>query len=232
MSPGGTEGQPELWLGSRRSVARSRPPTPKLRTSPYWGVYPEDIPSRTVELIEAHPLDVPTIVAVVHNAWDSLFQSSIGAGFKIGLHIFPEPQSMGLLLHELIPLEFEREMQGGWCASRSKAEKDLVCLANDAYSCEIKTSSSPNQIFANRSYGMQNDSTAKKVKDGYYIAVNFSKFPPIEERPSVQIAPPLNLIRFGWLDHTDWQSQGRETGQQANLSPVTENEQLLVLWSR
>jgi hypothetical protein len=43
----------------------------------------------------------------------------------------------------------------------------------------------------------------------------------------VQIRPPIRVIRFGWLDHTDWRAQSSETGQQSSLPAAVENNQLL-----
>ena len=93
-------------------------------------------------------------------------------------------------------------------------------------SIEIKTSSSKSQIFANRSYGQQNDSPGKKDKSGYYLAVNFESW-----KDSIG-QPEIRLIRFGWLDHVDWYSQEQASGQQASLPPVVENLQLLIAYDQ
>jgi hypothetical protein len=76
------------------------------------------------------------------------------------------------------------------------------------YSIEIKTSGQLGlKIFGNRSYGksVENPDLAKKEKSGYYITVNF--YDRI-----------INLIRFGWIDHSDWKAQSSESGQSAGLS--------------
>lgn len=44
----------------------------------------------------------------------------------------------------------------------------------------------------------------KKEKSGYYITVNFYQ-------------KCLILLRFGWIDHSDWKAQKSETGQAAGL---------------
>ena len=48
-------------------------------------------------------------------------------------------------------------------STSSAHEKDLVCLENDYFSTEVKTSSNKNQIFGNRSYAQESISD-KKVK--------------------------------------------------------------------
>lgn len=76
-------------------------------TSPYADCRSEAaILARTKEIISAHPLKAAELVEVVTRAWSDIFDSSFGPkGFKIGKDIFPKPQIMGFLLHELIPLE-------------------------------------------------------------------------------------------------------------------------------
>ena len=180
--------------------------------------------AKTRELIAAHPADLDDLVNVVLNSWASIFESSLGSGFKIGTHIFPAPQILGFLIHELVPLELERKDPGAWRRDSRASEKDLVFLADKRMSIEIKTSSSKNQIFANRSYGQQNNSREKKAKSGYYLAVNFEKWDDSNGHPMIR------LIRFGWLDHTDWHSQKEESGQQSYLPPIVENLQLLTIY--
>src|SRR5437667_261612 len=75
-------------------------------------------------------------------------------------------------------------------------------------------------IFANRSYA-QAPSDSKKSKSGYYLAVNFEQFSESVSQPKIR------MVRFGWLDHSDWIGQRAETGQQARLNPATESLKLL-----
>lgn len=217
-------------LGRRIVTARSRIPRAKTETSPYYGRPEADWESVTRELLEEHPLSAPEVVAIVRDAWDRIFLSSFGQGVLIGQHIFPKPQIMGFLFHELIPFALEGAKPAEWRAERNAADKDVVFRSDDRYSIEIKTSAHARQIFANRSYGQEAVSEGKKVKDGYYFAVNFHPWPLIEVKPTKkQIRPALRLIRFGWLDHTDWVAQTAATGQQASLPPIIENRQLLIL---
>ena len=209
--------------GRRRVTERSRQPREKPSGSPYFGLDQSAWAAKTLELIEAHPARLDDLVAIVLSSWSSIFESSLGSGFRIGTHIFPRPQILGFLLHELIPLEFEYRFPGMWHRDTEVGDKDLVHVADHTMSIEIKTSSSPSQIFANRSYGQQNPSPGKKDKSGYYLAVNFEHWNDTDGLPKVR------LIRFGWLDHSDWRSQREASGQQASLPPVVENLQLLTI---
>jgi hypothetical protein len=180
--------------------------------SPYQNVAPDKWASVTDKLISQHPLKPKEIVDVVLEAWRSIFTSAIGShGFKIGKDIFPKPQIMGALLHELIPLEIAARYPKKWRGEAAANDKDVVYVPNDIFSIELKTSSHRAQIFGNRSYAQEalND---KKSKSGYYLAVNFEKFSP------QNCEPEITLVRFGWLDHADWIGQSAATGQQSRLT--------------
>lgn len=177
----------------------------------------------TQNLLHNYPLDKDTMVEVTLSVWDDIFRSGIGQKkFKIGKHIFPSPQIMGFFLHELIPLKIHSKYPKIWIKDKEVSEKDLVYVPDIKYSMEIKTSSHPNKIFGNRSYAQPSDNP-KKDKSGYYLAINFEKF-------SGKTKPKIRLIRFGWLDHTDWIAQKAPTGQQAHLTPEADKFKLLVLY--
>lgn len=74
------------------------------------------------------------------------------------------------------------------------------------------------KVFGNRSYGqvLANAGAAKKDKSGYYITVNF-------------FGQSLTLLRFGWIDSTDWQAQASATGQMAGLSAEVYNYKLVPI---
>ncbi len=190
--------------------------------SPYEGLSIPEWEKRTRELIAEHPLDPNEIHKVVLHVWDSIFASQIGSKpFQIGVDIFPRPQIMAFLLHELIALEFGFRYPNEWRGDEMASEKDLVYIPNEGYSIEIKTSSSIRSIFGNRSYA-QGTSLVKKIKSGYYLAINFEKFGVVKR-------PKLTLVRFGWLDHSDWIGQTASTGQQARLNPDAARHKLLRL---
>lgn len=197
-------------------------------TSPYEGHPATNWPSITAELVKAHPLEPDEIVGVVLTAWESIFESRFTSSeFRIGKQIFPKPQIMGFLLHELIPLELHSRFPAKWRGDEASSEKDLVYLPDSHYSIELKTSSNPRHIYGNRSYA-QKTTRGKKSKTGYYLAVNFEKVSKEAEEGS--LARVLR-IRFGWLDSIDWIGQAAQTGQQARLSSEVENGKLLQLYS-
>jgi hypothetical protein len=180
----------------------------------------------TRNLIAEHPLDPDEIVEVVMVCWTDIFDSAIGRrGLRIGLDIFPTPQIMATLLHELIPAEFQHRYPDDWRRDSSGEDKDLVYVPDSHFSCEIKCSSSASSIYGNRSYAQQH-SENKKVRAGYFLGVNFQKFSAdLRERPSI------TRVSFGWLDWTDWIPQASPTGQQAYLSPAAKQYKMLELWS-
>jgi hypothetical protein len=176
--------------------------------SPYASLPPEKWLEITSQLVNEYPLKTAEIVDVVLTAWNSIFASRMGTrAFHIGKEIFPKPQIMGFFLHELIPLELAARYPKKWRGERSAGDKDIVYIPNDRFSVEVKTSSNPSHIFGNRSYA-QETTKNKKAKSGYYLAVNFQKFSASLKRPNIL------LVRFGWLDSTDWIGQKAATGQQ------------------
>jgi len=130
---------------------------------------------------------------------------------------------MAFFLHELIPLELGRREPDVWRGDLASGEKDIVYIPDPSLSVEIKCSSHPAKVFANRSYA-QKPTDAKKGKSGYYLTVNFEKLTPSSPQPKVV------LVRFGWLDHSDWSGQAAPTGQQASLSPQADQGKLVVLY--
>ncbi|EGQ9759771.1 ScaI family restriction endonuclease [Vibrio parahaemolyticus] len=181
--------------------------------SPYYNVDKSNWAIITQQLIDQHPLQETEIVDVILTAWNNIFASTFGS-HRIGSTIFPKPQIIGAILHELVPAELAARYPQHFRKEVYADDKDIVCIPNDFFSIELKTSSNATKIFANRSYAQQ-PTIGKKSKDGYYIAVNFEKFSA--ENPS----PKILNIRFGWLDHSDWRGQISSSGQQANLAPET-----------
>jgi hypothetical protein len=197
-----------------------------MADSPYKGLPVDQWIQKTEKLVKKHPLSSTEIVEVVFKSWEDIFNSRIGAkGFRIGKDIYPQPQIMAFLMHELIPLELASRHPKAWRRDEFGADKDLVCLGNDRYSIEIKTSSSANGVYGNRSYAQPNASS-KKSKSGYYLAVNFAGFD--EGRVP---RPSITKIRFGWLDYSDWKGQAAESGQQAYPSAEAKKHKLLTLYS-
>jgi hypothetical protein len=213
------------WIKNAATGSRSgaASPRPKAPDSPYSGLAQEAWPDRTRQLLLEQPLHGPELVDAVLRSWDAIFESRLGRGFHIGREIKPGPQIMGFFLHALIPLELA-STQPNWRAEITAADKDLVYVPNERFSIEVKTSSHPSQIFGNRSYGIENPGRGKKAKSGYYLTVNFEKWQSNKR-------PQILLIRYGWLDSSDWIAQRAETGQQSSLPPPVDNYQLLRLYS-
>lgn len=197
-----------------------------MTRSPYAGRPPSTWLGATRKLIAKHPLSAGELVDTVLDSWKDIFESRIGRKpFHIGKEILPQPQIMGFLLHELIPLNLASRFPNGWRRGDASTECDAHCLADDRFSFEIKTSSSASGIFGNRSYAHVSED-AKKRRAGYMLAVNFAKF------SAGKSAPSLTLIRFGWLEPADWIGQRAESGQQARLTKEAIAYKLIVLWDR
>jgi len=194
--------------------------------SPYASLPVDQWIKKTEKLVKDHPLSPAEIVEVVLLSWEDIFNSKIGSkGFRIGTNIYPQPQIMAFLMHELIPLKLASRHPKLWRRDKSGEEKDLVCVGNDKFSIEIKMSSSANGIFGNRSYAQPNLGN-KKGKSGYYLAVNFGGF-----STGVVVRPSITKIRFGWLDYSDWKGQKAASGQQAAPSVDAKKYKLLTLYS-
>ncbi len=195
-------------------------------SSPYDGKPEDEWKNITTQLINDHPLKSDQIVETILEVWDWIFESKIGS-FIIGRDILPSPQIMSFLLHELIALKLTHDDPSLWKKGVNSDEKDLVCLTNDMFSIEIKASSDKKHVFGNRSYA-QPSSTSRKSKSGYYLTINFQKFP--QQPPVGHERPKINMIRFGYIEHTDWIPQGSPSGQQSRLSPSVYENKLCILY--
>ena len=197
-------------------------------TSPYDDKSTDKWIDITQGLIDAHPLSADEIVEVTLGAWNDIFQTRMGGKYLVGTDVSISPQMMGNYIHELVPLEFHSRYPEVWRKEQEKKEKDLVHIPDRRFSVEIKTSSSAKQIFGNRSYAQPaaDGDLGRKGKFGYYLAVNFEKW--VRGGP----LPSIRLIRFGWLDHTDWIAQKAATGQSARLDPDSDKFKLLVLYKQ
>lgn len=180
----------------------------------------------TDSLVSYHPLNSKEIVSVVLQSWDDIFNSKIGS-FYIGKEIFPPPQIMSFLLHELVAHYLSLKYKDLYRVGVAKNEKDIHHVKDESLSVEIKASSHPSQIFGNRSYAQPSSGQGQKDKDGYYITINFEKFSKDLSR-----RPEILIIRFGCLEHTDWIAQKASTGQQARLGTDVYKYKLNTLYER
>lgn len=178
--------------------------------SPYENLPVEKWEGVTRELVKNFPLSSENILYFVDKAWNDLFNSRIGTrGLKIGLDIILPAQAMGVLLERLIAVEMQNSIPG-WRGGNTKNEKDIVCTINDYFSFEIKTSSSVNGLYGNRSTGNL-ASNRTKFRSGYYLVINYKN--PSETDRSMAIYN----VRFGWIDDSDWVGQSAQSGQQASI---------------
>lgn len=181
-----------------------------------------------LQLLSNTELSKEKIVEIVFQSWECILKSEI-CGFKIGIDVFPNPQTMANLLETVIAANLSKKYPTIWKHGKKvKVEKDVVCLTNQDYSIEIKTSSSSKQIFGNRSFAQPQSNSATKSKDSFYLAVNFEKFETFDGTDE----PKISLIRFAYLDHSDWRGQTAETGQSATLSPDTYQRKFVVLYEK
>ena len=189
-----------------------------MADSPYAGLLQDKWGEKTSELIAQHPLKKQEIAEVVLQAWKDIFDSRLGPkGFQIGKDIFPQPQIMAFLLHELVPLELATRYPQKWRRDVSGTDKDVVYIPDDRFSVEIKTSSSANGIFGNRSYA-QTTQGDKKSKSGYYLAVNFGGF----DEQNTECRASGSFVLVGWTIVTGWARKQRRANRRTPL-PRREN---------
>lgn len=190
--------------------------------------YPRNVqewPAVTDRLLRDFPIAMSEIAKTVLTSWEDIFHSRLGLrGYQIGRDIWPEPQIMGFLLHELIPLNLAHSFPHIWRRGLASSECDAVCISHANYSFEIKTSSSQSGIFGNRSY-TQVSRSASKQRGSYFLAVNFGKF-------SAAKRPEINLMRFGWLGTNDWIGQKAQSGQQARLTKEARAYKLRIIYEQ
>ena len=160
---------------------------------------------------------------VVLKSWNDIFNSKIGS-FRIGKEIFPSPQILSFFLHELVAHYLSLKYPQRYKVGELKNEKDVHDIENPSMGIEIKGSSHPTEIFANRSYAQPSSDSETKDKNGYYLTINFEKISKANPHPKIRI------IRFGYLEHGDWIAQKAATGQQARLSSEAYKYKLIEIY--
>lgn len=188
--------------------------------SPYLGAPVDQWANITRQLVQQHPLTPALIHDAAMISWDRLWNTWVGdrnVGFPIA-EIDPPATVIGYMFEKLFAKELAVRFPGAWRGGVG-SEKDLHCLQNESLSVEMKASGQLGyRIYGNRSYGqvLENADAAKKDKSGFYITVNF-------------YGQTLTLLRFGWIDSTDWQAQKSPTGQMAGLPPEVYQHKLLQI---
>ena len=179
-------------------------------TSPYAELPVEKWGPKTKQLIRQHPLGVEAIEKVAMTSWDTLWSTKIGRGkTAIRLDQMDVPATVaGYFFEKLFVRELQSRFPVEWRGAKSKDEKDIVYMPDSRFSIEMKTSGQlGTKVYGNRSYGQKPADTSiisKAEKSGYYITANFYK-------------KTLILLRFGWIDASDWKPQASPTGQAASL---------------
>ncbi|WP_107668267.1 ScaI family restriction endonuclease [Cyanothece sp. BG0011] len=195
-----------------------------MLTSPYSDRPEKEWLHITQQLVDKFPLSKDDLINLVESAWEELFSSSFGnSQLKIGQDIFLPAQATGMILEKLIAVILTNTYSE-WRGGKAKQEKDIICINNDRYSFEIKTSSSKNGLYGNRSTGHRS-SDRTKYRTGYYLVINY-KLPKEED-----LSRQLWKIRFGWIDDEDWLGQNKPTGQQASIGAKLARLKLITLKS-
>lgn len=164
----------------------------------------------TSTLVKKHPLGLVEIRDITIASWDELWRTKIGSGKSaFALQDMCLPATVvGHFFEKLFLRNLASKYPEHWRGPREKSSKDIVYIPNNEFSIEMKCSGQLGlKVFGNRSYGQQvvDPAGTAKSKSGYYITVNFYE-------------TNLTLVRFGWIDHADWQAQKAQTGQMAGLS--------------
>lgn len=176
-----------------------------------------------MELLDAHPLSPIEVVEVVLDSWRRILTTRIAGELELGSDVQPNPQMMGNFLDSVIAVTLERRYPEEWRGQQEKFEKDLVYMPDGRFDTELKTSSHKSQVFGNRSYA-QPALPGTKIRDGYYITVNFERF--ADNNP-----PQIRRIGMGWLNHDDWVPQASQTGQAASIRPEARAGKLIEIYS-
>jgi hypothetical protein len=132
------------------------------------------------------------------------------------------PRTIAGCLENIIVRKLASEAPQSWRGELSSVDKDVVCITNDRYSFEIKTSSSKYDFCGNKSFAATG-ATRRKSKNGYYLVVNY-------DDPRNIFEARVRRVRFGWLDQEDWCPQPSGTGQRAGVRSRDAERQLVTLY--
>jgi hypothetical protein len=190
--------------------------------SPYDGLPSSAWLEVTNRLVSEHPLELIVIRDCCLEAWELLWQTTIGKDqVSIPLQETNPPAIVvSYFFERLLSRVLGSRYPGQWRSGASKSEKDIVYENDHIYSLEVKCSGQlDTKIYGNRSTGQQAKSVRKAdkpEKSGYYVTVNFFE-------------TTIMLIRFGWIDQEDWSAQQAQTGQAAGLPDSVYKGKLIEL---
>lgn len=179
----------------------------------------------TLALLALLPIKPEELVSTILESWNSFLNTKIGEEeLRIPQDIELAPQIIGTFLEKIIAHRLSNRFQGVWRAGIGN-EKDIHCIQDDKYSMEMKTSTSSDAIFGNRSYAQVVVGSEKKDKKGYFIAINY-------DAPKGEYLGKIRRISIGWLEHTDWKGQKAASGQQASLTKEAKANKMIVIYVR
>jgi hypothetical protein len=98
-----------------------------MSNSPYKGKNVSEWSKITDRLIAKHPILPDEIVETVLKSWNDIFNSKVGS-FIIGKEIFPVPQIMSFLLHELVAHYLSIKHPGVYVVGKKKMKKTFIVL--------------------------------------------------------------------------------------------------------
>lgn len=93
-------------------------------------------------------------------------------------------------------------------AQKKRSDCDILSTDDRIFNFEIKTTTSPREIYGNRIVSQA------KASGSFLLAVNYSK-----------LTLDVTRVRFGWVDPTCWAGQAGN-GQQARLTAVARDTRL------
>jgi hypothetical protein len=188
-----------------------------VHNSPYYNKPQEEWNNITKDLVEQYPLSTNEILEISLEAWSKLWNTPVGN--QIPLSQLQVPATVvGYFFQKIFTYILQARYPYNWRGEQDKEDKDIVNIRNSFFSTEMKTSGQLGYwLFGNRSYNQETTySNISKNKSGYYITINF-------------YYQTLTLIRIGWIDQDDWQSQKAVSGQAATLKPEVYQHKLIPI---
>lgn len=186
--------------------------------SPYEGKEKLEWGNITEHLVFSHPLmqnNGNYLTWMVQQVWNCMMNTQFGQIACLKDLTYSTSMISGLF-HELFAKFLSQRHPELWKTGNLANEKDLVYIPNSFYSFEIKMSGQKGQqVFGNKSYCSEG-ARIQKQKSGYYLIIHFYQ-------------STLCMIRFGWIDFSDWKPQKSSTGQQASLFPHVYDFKLRII---
>jgi hypothetical protein len=169
-----------------------------MTSSPYAWQDKERWPEITDRLLASYPMRMEDLVIRCRDAFNGVFATVVGPLRTPLAEVNLSGGARGGIIGGLFEHLFTQEVilnETGWRVGTQNKEPDLFYIADPVYSLELKTSSMNNTIWGASSKVHKTAGAVRKDGSGFYLVVNYDHTPK----------PLITLIRFGWLDDTDWQ---------------------------